>query len=92
MQDLFVPHEVIQERFDRLAALQNRISLELNLEMLGRVVEVLAEGPSRKDEEVASTRTRGGKLVHVPGRFRPGTFLDALVTAAAPHHLIGQPV
>ena len=92
MQSLFVPHEVIQERFDRLVALQNRISLELNTAMIGRVVEVLAEGPSRKDQGVATTRTRGGKVVHVPGHFNPGTFIDAQLTSAAPHHLIGHPV
>ena len=92
MVDQFVPHQVIQERFDRLVALQEQISLELNTAMVGRVVEVLAEGPSKKDEEVAATRTRGGKMVHVPGRLRPGTFLDALITSAAPHHLIGHPV
>ena len=92
MVDRFVPHEIIQDRFDRLVALQNQISLELNLAMVGQVVEVLAEGPSRKDKEVATTRSRGGKVVHVPGRYLPGTFLDVLVAAAAPHHLIGLPV
>ena len=92
MVEQFVPHDVIQERFDRLVALQNRISLELNLAMVGQVVEGLAEGPSRKNEDVAATRTRGGKLVHIPGVYPPGTFVDILVTSAAPHHLIGQPV
>jgi tRNA-2-methylthio-N6-dimethylallyladenosine synthase len=92
MVDLFVPHDVVQERFDRLVNLQSRISLELNQAMVGQVVEGLAEGPSRKDEDVAATRTRGGKLVHVRGRYRPGTFVDLLVTSAAPHHLIGHPV
>jgi tRNA-2-methylthio-N6-dimethylallyladenosine synthase len=91
MSDQFISPEVIQERFDRLVDLQNQISLELNREMVGCVFDALAEGPSRKDENVASTRTRGGKLVHVPGRYKPGTFLDVLVTSAAPHHLIGQP-
>jgi tRNA-2-methylthio-N6-dimethylallyladenosine synthase len=92
MANRFVPQDVIQQRFDRLVALQNQISLELNLAMIGHVVEALAEGPSRKDEEVATTRTRGGKVVHVRGRYRPGTFLDVQVTSAAPHHLIGHPV
>ena len=92
MADRFVPHDVIQERFDRLVAVQNQISLELNQAMVGDVIEALAEGPSRKDEEVATTRTRGGKVVHVRGRYRPGTFLDLLVASAAPHHLMGHPV
>ncbi len=92
MTDRFVPHEVVQERFERLVELQNRISLELNREMVGKVFEGLAEGPSKKDENVAATRTRGGKLLHVPGQYRPGTFLDVMVTSAAPHHLMGHPV
>ena len=92
MTDRFVPPDVIQERFERLVALQSQISLELNQALVGRVVEALAEGPSRKDGEVATTRTRGGKVVHVRGQYRPGTFLDVLVTSAAPHHLIGHPV
>jgi tRNA-2-methylthio-N6-dimethylallyladenosine synthase len=92
MGDRFVPHDVIQERFDRLVALQGQISLELNEAMVGQVIEVLAEGPSRKDEQAATTRTRGGKVVHVRGSYRPGTFLEVLVTSAAPHHLIGNPV
>ncbi|MGH8927725.1 MAG: tRNA (N6-isopentenyl adenosine(37)-C2)-methylthiotransferase MiaB [Acidimicrobiia bacterium] len=92
MTDRFVPHGVVQERFERLVELQGRISLELNREMVGKQVEVLAEGPSRKDPEVATTRTRGGKLVHVPGVYRPGAFLEVVVGKAAPHHLIGRPV
>ncbi len=36
---------VVQERFDRLVALQNQISLEKNEESVGRIEEVLVEGP-----------------------------------------------
>ncbi len=87
----FVPDDVIQARFARLAETQNRISHELNAGMLGRRVEVLSEGPSKKNPDSATTRTRSGKLVHVEGAHASGTFLDVTVTAAAPHHLIGSP-
>jgi tRNA-2-methylthio-N6-dimethylallyladenosine synthase len=90
MKELFVPPEVIQDRFDRLVDLQNRMSLVNNQNMVGRSYEVLAEGPSKKNSAVAATRTRGGKLVHLNGTFEPGTFLDVSITTAAPHHLIGQ--
>jgi tRNA-2-methylthio-N6-dimethylallyladenosine synthase len=90
MEDDFVPQEVIQERFDRLVELQNRISGERNAEMIGATVEVLSEGPSRKDENVATTRTRTGKLVHVPGRHPAGEFLEAHIDSAAMHHLLGS--
>jgi tRNA-2-methylthio-N6-dimethylallyladenosine synthase len=92
MTDEFVPHEVIQERFGRLVETQNRISAERNASMVGSVVEVLSEGPSKKNEEVATTRTRTGKLVHVDGPHASGTFLDVTIESAAMHHLAGSPV
>jgi tRNA A37 methylthiotransferase MiaB len=55
-------------------------------------VEVLSEGPSRKRPEVATTRTRGGKVVHVTGEIPSGTFLDVEIEDAAPHHLVGRAV
>ncbi|MFZ0014208.1 MAG: TRAM domain-containing protein, partial [Acidimicrobiia bacterium] len=82
--------EVVQERFNRLVETQNRISAERNAEMVGMTVEVLSEGPSKKDDNVATTRTRTGKLVHVDGRHAPGTFLDVRVDTAAMHHLVGS--
>ena len=59
--------------------------------MVGSLVEVLVEGPSRKDAAVVTARTRGNKLVHVPGSYEPGVYLMARVDRAAPHHLIGSP-
>jgi len=92
MADRFVPDEVIQERFERLAESQNRISGERNAEMVGSIVEVLSEGPSKKNAEAATTRTRSGKVVHVDGRHPSGAFLDVKVDTAAMHHLVGTPI
>ncbi|HXV69951.1 MAG TPA: tRNA (N6-isopentenyl adenosine(37)-C2)-methylthiotransferase MiaB [Acidimicrobiia bacterium] len=92
MTDDFVPGDVIQERFTRLMETQNRISGERNAEMMGRTVEVLSEGPSKKDGDVATTRSRTGKVVHVPGCHPSGTFLDVRIDDAAMHHLVGTPV
>ncbi|MDJ0960531.1 MAG: tRNA (N6-isopentenyl adenosine(37)-C2)-methylthiotransferase MiaB [Acidimicrobiia bacterium] len=85
-----VPAEVIQERFDRLVELQNRITLERNQEMVGQRYEIMVEGPSKRDPSLITGRTRGNKLVHVPGSWEPGTFFDAEIVRAAPHHLIGS--
>ncbi len=90
MTDQFVPAEVIAERFSRLVAIQNESSLKTNQAMIGGRYEVLTEGPSKKDIEVAATRTRGGKLVHIPGCFEPGQLFDATILSAAPHHLLGR--
>jgi len=92
MTDRFVSDDVIQGRFNRLVETQNRISGERNAEMVGETVEVLSEGPSKKNPEVAATRTRTGKVVHVAGRHGPGSFLDVHLESAAMHHLVGSPV
>jgi tRNA-2-methylthio-N6-dimethylallyladenosine synthase len=92
MVDDFVPADVIQERFNRLVETQNRISGELNQEMVGVTVEVLSEGPSKKNPEAATTRTRTGKVVHVDGLHPTGSFLDVRVDSAAMHHLLGTPI
>ncbi len=85
-----VPKAVVQERFERLVELQERISLERNQELVGRRVELLIEGDGRKGN--LKGRTRTNKLVHVDGRAAAGSFIDAVVTAAHPHHLDGEPL
>jgi tRNA-2-methylthio-N6-dimethylallyladenosine synthase len=87
-----VSKEVVQARFDRLVELQNRISLEKNEESVGRIEEVLVEGPSKKDPTVMTARTRGNKPIHAPGVYEPGSYLSVEVTRAAPHHLLGRVV
>ena len=84
-----VPREIVTERFNRLVELQNAITYERNLEQVGRTVEVMVEGPSKRDATVATTRTRGNRIVHVAGEWQPGTILTVDVTRAAPHYLEG---
>jgi tRNA-2-methylthio-N6-dimethylallyladenosine synthase len=91
-----LPRAVVQERYERLVALQERISLEENHAQLGRTVELLvATGEGRKDAATArmSGRARDGRLVHfAPGgrQVRPGDVVTTVVTGAAPHHLIAD--
>jgi len=85
-----VPKEVVQERFDRLVALQESISLERNRACEGRIVEVLVEGTGRKGG--VQGRTRTNKVVHFEGDAAPGQFLDVAIERAHPHHLSGHPV
>ena len=83
-----VPKDVVQERFNRLVALQEEISLERNRAYEGREVEVLVEGPGRKGG--VQGRTRSNKVVNFPGGHRPGEFVTAAITRAHPHHLSGR--
>ena len=86
-----LPKVVVQERFDRLIALQNGISLESNLRMIGKAYEVLVEGPSKKDARRASDRTRTNKLVHFhDDGAAEGSLRTVRVTSARPHHLEGE--
>jgi tRNA-2-methylthio-N6-dimethylallyladenosine synthase len=87
-----VPPEVVQERFERLVELQNEIALQHNEAMVGRRVEVMVEGPSKKDPAFITARTRGNKPVHLTAVEAPGAVLDVEITRAAPHHLIGSRV
>lgn len=88
--DGHIPADVVQNRFERLVELQNLITYERNREQVGRTFEVLAEGPSKRDASVATTRTRGNRLVHVPGEWQPGEMFTVEVTRAAPHYLEGR--
>ena len=83
-----VPKTVVQERFDRLVAVQEEVSLEKNRELIGQQVEVLVEGEGRKRRLAARTRTN--KLVHVEGELDGGTFGHARITGAHPHFLDGE--
>jgi tRNA-2-methylthio-N6-dimethylallyladenosine synthase len=95
-----VPKHVVQERYDRLVALQEDIAWQLNKEFVGQVVEVLvSEGEGRKDaqRQRMSGRARDGRLVHFAGtgsavgtEVRPGDVVHAAVTYAAPHHLVAD--
>ena len=91
-----LPKEVVQQRYDRLIALQEEISLQENRKQIGQVVELLvAVGQGRKDAATArmSGRARDGRLVHfTPGcaPVRPGDVVSTAVTGAAPHHLLAD--
>jgi tRNA-2-methylthio-N6-dimethylallyladenosine synthase len=91
MDNQIAPH-IVQARFDRLVELQNRITFERNVAQVGKIVEVMAEGPSKRDPEVATTRTRGNRLVHVTGSWEPGSVFEVEIRRAAPHYLEGSEV
>jgi tRNA-2-methylthio-N6-dimethylallyladenosine synthase len=101
-----VAPEVKRRRLNELLALQEGIGLERNRAWLGREVAVLVDGvsPARAHEHVdesasgpevamLSGRTRGNKLVHLPG---PSSLVGSEVTVridhAGPYALRGIPV
>jgi tRNA-2-methylthio-N6-dimethylallyladenosine synthase len=88
--DRFVPAEVIAERFERLTIVVERSAAARHAARVGRVEEVLVEGPSKKDPSVVSGRTRQNKLVHFAPPLPAGTFADVRITGAAAHFLRGE--
>jgi tRNA-2-methylthio-N6-dimethylallyladenosine synthase len=88
-----IPPEVAGERFQRLRVVVERSALARHRERVGRVEEVLVEGPSKRDAGVVSGRTAQGKLVHVAARpavLPAGSWADVRITRAAPHFLTGE--
>jgi tRNA-2-methylthio-N6-dimethylallyladenosine synthase len=91
-----VPKAIVQDRYERLVALQEEISWERNRSLVGSLVEVLvSEGEGRKDAVThrMSGRGRDGRLVHFgPGdiEVRPGDVVLAEITYGAPHHLVSD--
>jgi len=81
----------VAERFERLRVVVERSGLAKHEARVGRVEEVLVEGPSRKDPDVLTGRTRQNKLVHFAASgIRPGSYATVRVNRAAPHHLRGD--
>jgi tRNA-2-methylthio-N6-dimethylallyladenosine synthase len=92
-----IPKAVVQERYERLLSLVNRIALEENQALVGNTVEVLVSNGGRKDDATLrmSGRGRDNRLVHfeVPAGAeapRPGDLVTATITEAGPYHLIAD--
>ncbi|MGH3630539.1 MAG: tRNA (N6-isopentenyl adenosine(37)-C2)-methylthiotransferase MiaB [Sciscionella sp.] len=95
-----LPKEIVQQRYERLVALQEEISWAENTTQLGKRVQVLvASGEGRKDAAThrMSGRARDGRLVHftpsgpvVDRQVRPGDLVETVITYAAPHHLVAD--
>ncbi|MHB8496597.1 MAG: tRNA (N6-isopentenyl adenosine(37)-C2)-methylthiotransferase MiaB [Acidimicrobiales bacterium] len=93
MVDRFVPEEVVADRYARLRQVVERSSRARYEARIGRVEEVLSEGPSKRNPALFTGRTGQNKLIHFsPVEEMPapvGSYADVEVTGAAAHHLVG---
>ena len=92
MTSQFIPEDVIKARFERLKEVLDRSALRKHEARVGRREEVLVEGPSRRNQQMLSGRTRQGKLIHFPvgdEALRAGALALVDVTHGAPYHLLG---
>ena len=76
------PREVIQERFDRLVEAVQRCAYEANQAELGKVVDVLVEGVSKRDGAMLAGKSPKNQTVHAP--LPEGRSVDELVGAVVP--------
>jgi tRNA-2-methylthio-N6-dimethylallyladenosine synthase len=88
-----IPQEVKEERHRYLLNLMNRIGSERYKRYVGRQVQILVEGPSKKNPERLMGRTRCNKIVVFEGSPRHiGNLLDVKITRAGTFTLYGDPV
>lgn len=96
-----VPKEVVQQRYERLVAVQDEISWQENRHLEGQTVEVLvALGEGRKDDQSRrmSGRARDNRLVHFAVAHsdddenlpRPGDVVTTTITYGAPHYVMAD--
>jgi tRNA-2-methylthio-N6-dimethylallyladenosine synthase len=84
-----VPDEVKRDRIERLIEVVQTQAAERNRERIGRVEEVLVEGPSRTNPELLRGRTRRNTTVNFGGRALPGELVAVSVEGATSTTLRG---
>ncbi|MEC7407471.1 MAG: tRNA (N6-isopentenyl adenosine(37)-C2)-methylthiotransferase MiaB [Planctomycetota bacterium] len=93
-----IPREVKVRRNNELLEVQNRIAKEDNLKLVGEVVDVLVEGPSKKNKQNSDPsivqmtgRTHCDRIVVFDGNLRQaGEFMQIQIDDASSHTLIGR--
>ena len=90
-----ISHEIKTDRMSRLLKLTHQISLDNNLNYVGRVLRCLVESVSKTDQTRMTARSYEGKLIHFPfNDVCPnsiiGTFQNILVERAEATTLIGR--
>jgi tRNA-2-methylthio-N6-dimethylallyladenosine synthase len=87
-----VPEETKRERIERLVEVVQRVAAGRNAGRVGRVEQVLVEGPSRTDPSLLRGRTRRNTTVNFHGSAAPGTLVDVRIESATSTTLAGTEV
>jgi len=85
-----VPEEIKRERIEHLVEVVQRVAERRNRERIGRVEEVLVEGPSRTDDQVLRGRTRRNTTVNFTGAAQPGELVPVEIDGASSTTLRGR--
>lgn len=90
--------EIIDERFERLYAVQKEIARELNQKFLGQTIEVLVEGVHEETDLLLQGRHRGqapdidGKVIINDGLAQAGDIVQVEITEVLDYDLVGRVV
>jgi len=88
-----VPWEAKRERNRRLLAVQEEVMRRRQAAMVGKVVEVLVEGPSKRDRTKLTGRTRQNHIVAFPGEASlVGRTVQVRIIDSTPLTLFGEVV
>ena len=87
-----VSEDVKHDRLERLVSAVQRGAAERNAQRVGRVEQILVEGPSRTDDARLRGRTRRNTTVTFAGSSRPGKLVDVQIDAATSTTLRGREV
>lgn len=92
--DNLIPENIKHERFDRLVEEVNRCSAKKNSEYLGRIVDVMVDGPSKNDAGAWSGRTDTFKLVNFTSEepLTEGQMVSVRITETKTFSLDGEKV
>ena len=86
-----IPLDVKKRRLQKLMSVQNQESLEWRQHMIGKLVEVLVEGPSKTNSKRLTGRTRGNELVVFNGTLEMiGSLVNVRIIEAGSWTLIGE--
>jgi tRNA-2-methylthio-N6-dimethylallyladenosine synthase len=85
-----VPEPVKHERLERLVEVVQQIAAERNAGRIGRVEQVLVEGPSRTDDALLRGRTRRNTTVNFTGPAAAGDLVDVLIEGSTSTTLRGR--
>jgi tRNA-2-methylthio-N6-dimethylallyladenosine synthase len=87
-----LPEELIEERHQRLLAIINEIAMKKFEAHVGGLVEILVEGPSRRNAARYEGRTRSNKIVVFEGSERHlGQIINLRIERAGNFTLYGDP-
>jgi tRNA-2-methylthio-N6-dimethylallyladenosine synthase len=84
-----VPEEVRRRRIERLVDVVQQSATARNADRIGRVEEVLVEGPSRTDPALFRGRTRRNTTVNFSGTASPGELVSVQIAGATSTTLSG---